>query len=366
MDYRAQGIQHLVRCQLLDRTTRAAVGQMAGLQALRVEHGLHNQPRGGGTLEVALRRPVTWKQVIVRLWVGLRLGDQVETHPMLTAFPSVSGSSRAGGAATVSLVLKDLTVLLDDLLGRHWVVPAGTVVTSMVRQILTSLGIADVQITDSPLTLRSDLVEEPTDTYRRLINDMLEAIAYGAIWTTMRGTFVAQPYVLPGDRPEMFLLENGPRSVRSDQVGSEAADDVPNHFVLTSRGDGEQEALVAEGWNDDPDNEYSTVNQRTIPHTEEVEAADQASLNAQLDRVMAEYRWSARKYSTSWRYFPISPLRQLELGDAGRLVAPDLSVDGMSLEQAINTKVTLESMGWSWQAGEPLSQVNGTLREVRS
>ena len=365
MDYRAQGIQHLVRCQLLDRKTRAVVKQLGGLQSMRVEHGLFNQPRGGGSLEVALREPVNWKQTIVRLWVGLKLGDEVETHPMLTALPSTSGASRAGGAATVSVVLKDLTVLLDDILGRHWVVPAGTVVTTMVRQILTTLGIVDVQITDSAATLRSDLVKEPTDTYRSLVNDMLDAVAYGAIWTTTRGTFVAQPYVLPGARPESFELSPGPRSVRSDQVGSEIDDDVPNHFVLTSRGDGDQEQLVAEGWNDDPDNEYSTVNQRTIPHTEEVEAANQAALNAQLDRVMAQYRWSARKFSTSWRYLPISSSRQMELGDAGRLISPDVLVGGVSLGQSIDCPVTIESMGWSWQAGEPMSQVDGMLREVR-
>lgn len=365
MDYRAQGIQQLIRCQLLDRVTRAEVAQLAGLRSLRIEHNVNNQVRGGGTLEVALREAVDWKQVIVRLWVVLRHRGEVETHPMLTGLPALSGSTRAGRMSVATLVIKDLTVLLDDVLGRYWVVTAGTVVTTAVRDILTGLGIAELTITESSAVLRSDLTCGPGDTYRRLINDLLEAINYAAIWTTTRGVFVAQPDVAPAARPELFPLEPGPRAIRADQVGAELDTDVPNHFVLTTRGDGDQTSLVAEGWNDDPDNPYSTANQRAIPYTAEVEATDQAALNSQLDRIVAEYRWSPRKFSVQWRWFPIGPDRQIEVKDAGRLVAAGVTVRDVVVDEPIDTAVTVESMGWSWQAGEPLSQVDGVLKEVR-
>lgn len=364
MDYAAQGITYLTRVQLLDRVSRAEVGQLDGVREFRVDHNLHSSPRGGGSLTVDLAHPVNWRQVIVRLWVVLRWRGEQETHPLLTGLTAVSGMDRGPGRATATVIIKDLTVLLDDVLGATWVHPAGTVVTTAIRQVFTTIGITDVLITDSPATLRSDLTWEPADTYRRVITDLAEAINYAAPWTTTRGTFVVQPYVLPTARPELFKLEPGPRAIHAASVGAEAEQDVPNHFVLTSRGDGENPSLVAEGWNDDPANDFSIVNSRTIPYTAEVEAADQTALDAHLARIMAEYRTAASKYAVTWRWRPVDPSRQIELGDAARLRAPALNRGGGDIAAAIDAKVTVESMSWSWQDGKPMSHVASVLREV--
>lgn len=364
MDYAAQGIRHLTRIQLLDRTSRAEVARLDGAREFRIDHNLHSSPRGGGSITVDLAHPVNWRQVIVRLWVVLRWRGEQEAHPLLTGLPAVTGLERGPGRATAAVVVKDLTVLLDDMLGTTWVYPAGTVVTTAIRQVFTLIGITDLLITDSTATLRSHVTWEPTDTYWRVLTDLAEAIGYAAPWTTTRGVFVVQPYVLPANRPEMFRLEPGPRAIHTATVGAEVEQDVPNHFVITSRGDGESAALVAEGWNDDPANDFSIVNSRTIPYTAEVEAADQTALDAHLARVMAEYRSAAPKYSVSWRWKPVSPARQIELADAGRLRSPALTGAAGDIAAAIDAKVTVESMSWSWQDGNPMSHVASVLREV--
>lgn len=364
IDYAAQGIQQLVRVQLLDRVTRAELAQLDGARSLKVNHNLNRTPRGGGDLIVDVREPVTWSQTIVRLWVALVWRGEFETHPMLTAYPTVAGVDRTPGLARVHLTLKDLTVRLDDQLGRRWAYPEGQVVTDAVRQVFALLGISGVQITDHPATLRSSLVWQPDDTYRRMLTDLLDAIGYAAPWTTTRGVFVCQPYVLPADRPEVLTLEPGPSATHRPELSIEQPTEVPNHFVLIGRGDGENDDLVAEGWNDDPASPYSTANQRAIPYSAEVDAVDQATLDAQLARIMAEYRQPPTKYTVRWRYRPVAAGQPVEVGNAIRLRAPSVTRAGVEVAQAVDTAATIESQQWSWQDGGPLSEVEAVVKEV--
>ena len=366
MDYTAQGIQQLVRVQIIDRATGRELAQLDGVKAASVDWDLNRAIRGGGSVTVDLRQPVLWRKVNVRLWVVLRHRGQQETHPMLTGIPAVSESSRALGATRVEVVLQDMTSVLDRLLGRTWMYPVGTVVTTAVRAILATLGVPAVSITDSTLTTRAVITADPGDTYRRLINDLLEAAGYGAIYATPRGALVAAPYALPADRPDLApTREPGLTATHKADLTVSITERIPNHFVVLSRGDGESPQLIAEGFNDDPDNPWSTVNQGVISaEPYDFEAADQATLNGRLARIMSEWRWRPRMIGMEWRWAPISATRELELGDVGRVRAPGYVDAGVEVAEPIDIRASVESMSWSYADGQPLSAVRAVLKEV--
>ena len=365
MDYTAQGIQHFVRVQLLDRVTGAEVAQVEGVKAAKVEWNLNRAVRGGGSLTVDLRQQIEWRKLDVRLWVVLSHGGVLEPHPMLTGRPTVSEAERDTGATRIEVVLHDTTTVLDRPLGATRVATAGSNALSHVEAVLAAAGVAGASITPSSATLRSDMTWEPADTFRRVINDALEAIGYQAIYATPRGQLVAEPYRLPGDRPDMFPLEPGPAAIHRADMKVSITDQVPNWFLVVSRGDGETEPLTAVGQNLDPNNPWSVPNQGLVPADPyEIEAASQETVDAYLARVMAEWVWRPRMFDVEWRYFPINQTRQLHLGDVGTLRADGYSRAGVEVAEPISCRVSVEAMSWSWQDGQPLSLVSGTLKEV--
>lgn len=359
MDYFASGLTQEVSVEILDRKTRASLGTLDGVDGFSVEKNLYNTLRGGGSMTVDLQTPIEWGKVMLRIWLTLRLGTEEESHPLLTAFPSLSGSSETVTGVRVTPVLKDPTTLLDDLLGRHWAYPEGTVVTEAMAEVFDELGLSEVRITPSASTLRSPFTKGPEETYRNLLTGLGEAIGYGATWTDSMGVYRIEPYIEPGLRAEVFRLGYGDRSVTLPTVETEEKLEAPNHFVLTT---GDEDPLVAEGWNDDPESPYSVVNQRVIPYTEQVEAVDQATLDAKLAQVMASEALPDTRYTVQFRWFPIDPERQIELQDAGRYVSPQRVVRGVVVREPVDARVTMTNMSFSWSKGDPLSKVTAVLR----
>ena len=103
---------------------------------------------------------------------------------------------------------------------------------------------------------------------------------------------------------------------------------------------------------------------RIIAHYEQVEADSQATLNAKLTQVMADEARPNTSYTVSHRWFPLSVSEELELQDAGRIVAPARVVDGQTIVQPLDAKVTLTKQSFTWSKGEPLSVVQAEFRGV--
>ena len=361
MDYTASGLRQRVTVDLLDRVSRQTLRELEGVNSISIEKNMYNEYRMGGSLGVDLRSPIAWRSSMVRVWVHLDLNGETEKHPLLTALPVVAGDTQTDTTLKLSAVLKDPTALLDDILGRTWAYPEGTTVTTAIKDIFTYLGMPESYVEPSAQTLRVPLSLEPGETYRALVNALGDTIGYAAAHSDSMGVIYVQPYVDPGSRAEVFSLGWGKRSLTLPEVAREYPDELPNHFLLST---GDESPLFAEGWNDDPENDYSIVNQRVVPYQAEVQAADQATLNAKLASVMADNRDGARTYTVSHRWSPIDSSRVIELQSAGRLKAPAYQLRGRQIREAIDVKVSLVSQSFSWSAGAPLSHVTSTLRGV--
>lgn len=360
MDYFASGLQTTVTVDVLDRQSMQNLGTLDGVTQVSLEKNIYNEYRMGGSVEVELREPVSWRSVMLRIWGHLRLGSEEEKHPLLTGLPKVAGDTRTDTTLKLSAILKDTTALLDDALGRTWAYADGQNVAAAIGVILMFLGVR-ANVTPSDKTLRSPQSWPPEATYRRMITDLAATIGYAAPWSDSMGTIFVQPYLSPSERAEVFQVGWGARSVTIPNLKREYPDELPNHFVLYT---GDENPLVAEGWNDDPDSPYSTVNQATVPYTAQVDAADQASLNQQLAIVMAEYRNGSRTYELAHRWFPLDSDRVIELQSAGRINAPAYYCDGALVQEPLDVKVSLVQQSFSWQNGEPIGHVTTRLREA--
>ena len=359
MDYTASGLQQRITVDVLDRVTRAELGELPGVSAVSIEKNLYNEYRMGGSLDVDLKKPISWRSSLVRIWLHLEHRGEHEKHPLLTGLPTVAGDTQTDTVLRLQAVLKDTTALLDDMLGRTWAYASGTVVTTAIQAVFTLLGIPESYVEPSTATLRTDASWPPDATYRKLINELADTIGYAAVWSDSMGVLYVQPYLSPNDRAEVFTLGWSRRSVTLPEVKREYPDEMPNHFILYT---GDEAPLIAEGWNDDPDSPYSTVNQRVVPYTAQVDAADQATLNQQLATVMAQNREGSRTFEVVHRWFPIDKSRVIELQSAGRLKAPAYVYRGTAIQQELNVKVSLVQQSFSWAKGEAMSHVTTRLR----
>lgn len=362
IDYRSSGIAHRVWAQLISRATGATVGYVTkDLRAFTLEKNLNATTRNGATLDLAVTQDIDWSSVVVRLWLVLTLGAWEETHPLITGYPTVSGYDRKDGAVDVDVTIKDMTSVLDDVLGKNVAYPAGTLAVSVMSSILDDLHVRDYRVESSPATLQTAITAKPGDTWRSVVTAIAEHIGYAAAWSDPRGKIILAPYLAPEARAEVFTVGYDERSISLPSVAEERKTEAANHFVLTTGG---ESPLVAEGWNTDPLSPFSTVNQRIIAHYEQVEADSQATLNAKLTQVMADEVRPNTSYTVSHRWFPLSVSEELELQDAGRIVAPARVVDGQTIVQPLDAKVTLTKQSFTWSKGEPLSVVQAEFRGV--
>lgn len=397
VDWSAAGIRLEVSADLL--LPSGVTQPLPGLTSLSISRNLNRAVRGGGSLTVQAIRPIDWRRAEVRVWVTGTVGDESERAAVLTGPVGLAGDQRRDTGATVSATISDRTAYLDDVLGqpRQWL--AGTVVTAAIREILEGLDLP-AAVTDDPRTLPTTMTWPATATWRQVINGtatvggLLDVIGYAAIWADGMGVLRCEPYVLPSSRPPVFDWRPGPACTYLPELTVDAKTEAPNHIVLTTAGDADTPGLVSELWNDSPQSPYSTVNQRHIPYVSQVEAADQATLDAAAVRALIEQGTPARTFAVKHLYQPQA------LGDAGRLrveattvtdevtrwtqslwpalalwpsVWPQSTVLLRSVEDVvtaplIDAAVTLESDELRWTVGDGgahMELVSATLREVQ-
>lgn len=359
MDYFASGLSLTIGVDVLDRVSRVRLGELSGVRTIQVEKNLYNDLRMGAQIGVELQTTVSWRSIMLRLWMTLSLDGEEQKFPILTGVPRVGGSTRTDTVMTLTAAVMDPTCLLDDVIGTTYALDVGSSVTTAISNIFIALGIQDHYVAASASTLRVPFSKPPETTWRQVINELGGMLGYAAAWSDSMGLIRVEPYVDPAKRAEVFELGYGARSVTLPEVVSEFPDELPNHFVLVTS---DEDPLIAEGWNDDPDNDYSTVNQRTVPYYAQVQAADQASLNSQLDNVMAVNRSGNRTYQISHRWIPVDSTRVLELQSAGRLIAPAYYVRGVKVEEELDVKVAIVQQSFSWSSGETVAHVQAQLR----
>jgi hypothetical protein len=188
--------------------------------------------------------------------------------------------------------LLDKTTILDqDIITTTYSVAAGTVVTTEIISLITGAGVTNYAITASSATLTGGMAWQPGTSKLRIVNDLLAAIGYFALYANFDGALVGEPYVLPASRPILYELIDGPTSVYDPNFTRDVDIwRIPNRVVITGQGDGTTAALTSSIDNTDADSPYSIANRgRVIGYSETgVEADSQATLDAYARRRLVE------------------------------------------------------------------------------
>ncbi|NUT06628.1 MAG: hypothetical protein HOV76_24440, partial [Hamadaea sp.] len=228
--------------------------------------------------------------------------------------PAAPATDYDDGRASRDVELQSLlTVLEEDQVEQTYALAAGTVVTTAVRSLIAEAGGtggARVAGTDSDETLRSALVWEAGTSRLRIINDLLDAINYFALWVDGQGTYRLDPYVLPTQRGSSWDFRDDATGIYSPAfTHTRDLFAVPNKVVGISPGYGDAPALTSVATNEDPASPFSRPSRgRWITQVDtNVEATSQQVLDAIVARRLAELSQVSSSVDITHWPVPLSP-----------------------------------------------------------
>lgn len=229
---------------------------------------------------------IDWLADRVKPWVTLN-GDEHPQGVFLLSSPRRRWSS--------GVVLREVEaydqgmVLRDDKVEDRYTIAAGVNYIAEVDTLLASAGIAETNLTPTDKTLPTGREWDPGTSKGRIIGDLLAAINYRSLYFDAGGIAVAEPYVSPSEAAPRHLYATDDASLILPEAEEELdLFEVANKWVLyTSEPD--LLPLTASYTNTNPNSPTSTVRRgRTIVDFRQVEAADQATLDARVQRLASE------------------------------------------------------------------------------
>ena len=180
-----------------------------------------------------------------------------------------------------------LQVYRDDVVEDRYTVDADEVYTEAVATLLAT---GNVSITPSTATLPVAKEWDPGTSKLKIINELLGAVNYNSLSFDEYGVAIVSPYVLPSRRRIEYVYADDEVSVMFPEMEQRLdVFSVPNKWVLVVS-EPDREPLVSSYTNNDPTSLTSTISrQRTIvDFRTEMEAADQATLDAKVNRLAFE------------------------------------------------------------------------------
>ncbi|CAM4187008.1 hypothetical protein L1N85_11450 [Paenibacillus alkaliterrae] len=239
-------------------------------------------------------------------------------------------------------------ILREDKVTSQYFVAAGINYVTAVKTLLDGASIAAQNLTPSSRTLPVDR-EWPGGTPKlEIINELLAALNYDALYFDEDGVAVARPYVTPDQRASEYVYADDAESVIFPEV-EETLDlfNVPNKFVLVvSQPD--RPVLKSVYTNSNPSSMTSSISRgRTIVDYLQVDAADQATLDSLAQTAAIK---ASQVYQTVTLQTAIMP--QHSYNDVFSLRFSALGIDAK-----------YEEIGWS-MALKAGGQMRHTIRRI--
>lgn len=219
--------------------------------------------------------PFSWMHARVR---PVLMIDGVPEKPLGVFIPSAPAEQWSEGGGTQQIELLDRTsILSQDCVERTYSIKAGTKVISQVRRLIGSTGEKPGAISDSGRTLKSGLTWPPGTSKLTIINELLEAADFFALWTDGNGQFRVQKYVEPRYRPmkRQFLDDDSSIYIPTFSTDTDVYS-IPNKVIVTAQGSGSGEGYVGIATNENPDSPYSYQNRGrwVVDTVQGIEVAD--------------------------------------------------------------------------------------------
>lgn len=204
-----------------------------------------------------------------------------------------------------------------------FVAPVGANPVGLVAALIGDLLGEPVSVTETDKTLAQPMVMDEDHSWLTIMNELLASAGYRSLWVDEWGVFQLTPYTLPVERPVVYLLSDSTgRAVHRPFWSFEPDLEIPNHVRLIQQGSGDEPGLVANAYNDDPDDPTSTVNSPVLSWSDSAEFTDQATGDALAARKLVDLR--AEQNRLTIEHAPL-PLRR---GDRVRFEDQGAAFDG--------------------------------------
>lgn len=289
--------------------------------------------------------------------------------PLGVFLPSAAPEEWSGSGRVYALELLDKNTVLDqDLVDVSYTVAAGTVILTAVATVIASAGESITVDASNTAALGSAMVWPAGTSKLQIVNDLLAAMNFNALWVDGVGNYRATPYVVPASRSISYELLNLPRelvdgakSIYTD-VWSRDRDlyKVPNKVITIQSGTGSSEPLTGLATNTVTDTtlptypfSYAARGNRWIPKTipgVEVPSGTTPQMQAYLDaKARASLIASSSvQAAVKVKHLPI-PVR---VSDVLRFANAPAGIDA----RHVLTSIDLEA--------HPLGLMSSTLQEV--
>jgi hypothetical protein len=259
----------------------APIGTLDGVTDGELDWVANSVVKGGGKITVVDEgQTINWLTARIQ---PVMLVAGLPPQPLGVFLAAEAPDSFDQGRTWDVKLLDKSTIPDQDTVAATYALAAGSVVTDAVIALLASCGIVNYAVTPSTKVLDGDNVWSPGTSKLHIINDLLDTINYFSLYSNFYGQLVAEPYVVPAQRPIMYEFIDGPGSIYQPQFTRDMDIwSIPNRVTLIGVGDGTAAALTSTIDNVDPTSPYSIANRgRVIGKTETgVEAVDQAALDA--------------------------------------------------------------------------------------
>lgn len=188
-------------------------------------------------------------------------------------------------------LLDRTSVVEQDKVEATYSLAAGTVVTTAVKNLIVSTGEPVGSITSTTDALANPMTWNPGTSKLTIVNDLLAAAGFSALWADGNGQFRVEKIVDPNARPIIYeMLDNENSVYMPDFQRDKDIYAIPNKVIAVAQGTGTTEGLIGIATNQDPTSPYSFQSRgRWITHVEEgVEATSQQIINDFASRSLAQ------------------------------------------------------------------------------
>lgn len=357
-------------CEVLnaDLTVREDISDDLLEAGSRTEHHLANTIHG--TCALRLTRALVWGVDLVRPYMVLTDPVGGTTGRVnLGVYQLVTPERPVGeDPTTYSTSGFDRLYLLARQVGRDYAAMAGTTYRQALLDAFTAAGVTGVLIEGTaaddvlpvdrlwPLIGRSTDPDQTTSpvTWLRVVNDLLRAINFRAVWCDEDGRFRCQAYIEPAERPGEFLFTaDDPRVtiIGEERTVVEDVFKTPNVWVFrqTNRPDSAPAAVEGDGIytvRNDLDGPTSVAARGLEwPSVIDYEAATQDKLVELGNRRVANDRRLTTTFEVATGPFPVA-------GHADVFTYADSDAAGTVKVQALSRTLPLDGsdMRWVWEA----------------
>ena len=265
-------------------------------------------PQGSGSATITPVSTVDWLKQRVRVWY---LTDDGTEQPLITAIPKVPADTYSATSLTQAVQLFDCTEAVNsDRYGYTYSLPAGTNIIAAAAAVVASTGEAGAVFEPSAQVLASAMVWDTSATKLQIVNDLLAAANYFALYADPLGRLRGIPYTAPASRPTKWAFSGGQDNLYTPDWTREAdLYSVPNRYVCVSQALDDGTVWVATATDNDPASRFSFASRGrwiTPAPATDVVADSQATLAAIAQRKLTEAQQVAATYTIRHPWLPFT------------------------------------------------------------